>query len=68
MNLHIHQLSFLCSAILGRERVRVDGGPGHDQGMQAFMQAEGASLPHIPDLVLEGFDGPGSFTLLGWLR
>ena len=26
--------------------------------------AEGAGLPHIPDLVLEGFDGPHTFTLL----
>ena len=44
----------------------VDGGPGRgqDQGMQAFMQAQGAGLPHIPDIVLEGFDGPGTFTLV----
>ena len=32
--------------------------------MAAFMQAEGAGLPHIPDLVLEVFDGPHTFTLL----
>ena len=24
----------------------------------------GAGLPHIPDIVLEGFDGPGTFTLV----
>ena len=35
-----------------------------DQGMQAFMQAQGAGLPHIPDIVLEGFDGPGTFILV----
>ena len=32
--------------------------------MRAFMQAQGAALPHIPDLVLQGFDGPGTFTLV----
>ena len=59
-------LGRMCSAVLGREHVYVDGGPGwgHDQGMQAFMQAQGAALPHIPDLVLQGFDGPGTFTLV----
>ena len=60
----VSTLGRLCSAALGSDRVRWDGGPGRDHGMQAFMQAEGAALPHIPDLVLEGFDGPGTFTLV----
>ena len=64
-------LGRICSAVLGPARVRVDatrarvdGEAAQDRGMGAFMQAEGAGLPHIPDLVLEGFDGPGTFTLL----
>ena len=35
-----------------------------DTGMDAFMQTVGAGLPHRPDLVLEGFDGPRTFTLV----
>ena len=62
----VRVLGRICSAVLGRDQVFVDGGPGRgqDQGMQAFMQAQGASLPHIPDIVLEGFDGPHTFTLV----
>ena len=45
-------LGRMCSAVLGHDHVHIDGGPGRgqDQGMQAFMQAQGAGLPHIPDI------------------
>lgn len=32
--------------------------------MRAFMQTAGADLAHTPDLVLHGFDGPRTHTLV----
>ena len=32
--------------------------------MRAFMETAGADLAHTPDIVLEGFDGPRTFTLI----
>jgi hypothetical protein len=42
----------------------VDGGPGRDAELRAFMQSAGVRLPHSPDLVLVDFDGRGTFTLI----
>jgi len=57
-------LGRLFSAVLGATHVITDGGPGHDAAMRAFMQTAGADLAHTPDLVLHGFDGPRTHTLV----
>ena len=55
----------LCTAaVLGSDRVYVDVGPGHDDAIRTIMQTAGAALPHSPDVVLVGFDGPGTYTLV----
>ena len=57
-------LGAIFSAALGSLRVYVDGGPGRDAALRAFMQSAGVRLPHSPDLVLVDFDGPRTFTLI----
>ena len=52
-------------AIHGSHRVMGErGGLGGHRGLDQFMQGPGAGLRHIPDIVLENFDGPRSFTLI----
>ena len=40
------------------------GGQGGQAALMAWMQGPGAGLPKPPDIVLAGFDGPRSYTLI----
>ena len=52
-------------AIHGAHRVIAErGGHGGHTSLHAWMQGPGAGLRHIPDIVLENFDGPNSFLLI----
>ena len=61
----LHTLVALCDASFGAANVIAErGGAQGDAAMQAFMLGAGAGLSHQPDLVLVGFDGPGSHLLV----
>ena len=52
-------------AILGAPRVIAErGGQGGHAALNAWMQGPGAGLVKPPDIVLAGFDGPLSYTLI----
>ena len=52
-------------AVLGAHRVVAErGGPGGNAALNQWMQGPGAGLRKPPDIVLAGFDGPLSYTLI----
>ena len=52
-------------AILGAHRVIGERGRlGGHRGLDQWMQGPGAGLRKVPDIVLENFDGPRSYTLI----
>ena len=52
-------------AILGAQHVIAErGGQGGHAALDAWMQGPGAGLAKPPDIVLAGFDGPLSYTLI----
>jgi hypothetical protein len=61
----VQALVHFLDAIHGSHRVIAErGGLGGHRGLNQWMQGPGAGLRHIPDIVLENYDGVRSFTLI----
>ena len=60
----VHAWAVCLDALLGPENVYAERIYGRGS-LEQWMAGPGAGLAHRPDIVLRGFDGPQSFTLLG---
>ena len=59
----VHELIDLLDHVLGPARVLGERA-GDRSALDQWMQQYGTALLHRPDVVLVGFDGPGTFTLI----
>ena len=59
----VHAWIVCLDALLGAANVYAER-PGGRGSLEQFMAGPGAGLQHRPDIVLRGFDGPQSYTLL----
>lgn len=59
----VHAWAVCLDALLGPENVYAER-PNGRGSLEQWMAGPGAGLAHRPDIVLRGFDGPQSFTLL----
>ena len=59
----VHAWAVCLDALLGPENVYAER-PNGRGSLEQWMAGPGAGLAHRPDIVLRGFDGPHSFTLL----
>ena len=59
----VHELIDLLDHVLGPSRV-IGERDGDRRALEQWYAQHGAALHHRPDVVLVGFDGPGTFTLI----